>query len=363
MNSPSSSRTSRKAVSLSQVFYKNAVYFPNYRLYNGDTPGALNFSCISTVYYCFANVALDGGVFLSDEYADLQAPCDGVSGGLGSLMHLKQKHPHLQVILSIGGGASSQAFSTVAASAVLRDNFARSARGLVEASGLDGIDIVWQYPTDPQEGTGFLALLAAVRLYLPEEHYLLTAALPASCPILANIDLRRAAEYLDLLNLVAYDFYGPWSSRSGHHAQLYPSSKDDSTSVSSTVSYLLSQGFPAQKTLLGIPLFGRSFVAVPGPGHRSKGSAPGSNGDGTFDYSQLPRRGTKEQLDKRACAAFCVGGDGGFVSYDNPDTVKQKAAFCRQKGLGGMFYWTGPADAKDSKRSLVATGFRALHSS
>lgn len=55
-------------------------------------------------------------------------------------MHLKQKHPHLQVILSIGGGASSHAFSTVAASAVLRDNFARSARGLVEASGLDGID-------------------------------------------------------------------------------------------------------------------------------------------------------------------------------------------------------------------------------
>ncbi|ROW07860.1 hypothetical protein VMCG_03485 [Cytospora schulzeri] len=375
MNSPTSSRTSRKAVSLSQVFYKNAVYFPNYRLYNGDTPGALNFSCISTVYYSFANVALDGGVYvsempasgdsrhgltlviqLSDEYADLQAPCDGVSGGLGSLMHLKQKHPHLQVILSIGGSASSQAFSTVAASAVLRDNFARSARGLVEASGLDGID-------NPQEGAGFLALLAAVRLYLPEEHYLLTAALPASCPILANIDLRRAADYLDLLNLVAYDFYGPWSPRSGHHAQLYPSSKDDDTSVSSTVSYLLSQGFPAQKTLLGIPLFGRSFVAVPGPGHRSKGSAPGSNGDGTFDYSQLPRRGTKEQLDKRACAAFCVGGDGGFVSYDNPDTVKQKAAFCRQKGLGGMFYWTGPADAKDSKRSLIAAGFRALHSS
>lgn len=63
--SSSSSRTSRKAVSLSQVFYKNAVYFPNYKLYNGDTPGDLNFSCISTVYYSFANVALDGGVFVS----------------------------------------------------------------------------------------------------------------------------------------------------------------------------------------------------------------------------------------------------------------------------------------------------------
>lgn len=66
MTSFSSSRTSRKAVSLSQVFYKNAVYFPNYRLYQGDTPGDLNYSCISTVYYCFANVASDGGVFVSE---------------------------------------------------------------------------------------------------------------------------------------------------------------------------------------------------------------------------------------------------------------------------------------------------------
>ena len=55
-------------------------------------------------------------------------------------MHLKQTHPHLQVILSIGGGQSSETFPIVASDTILRDNFARSARGLVEASGLDGID-------------------------------------------------------------------------------------------------------------------------------------------------------------------------------------------------------------------------------
>lgn len=65
---------------------------------------------------------------------------DGVQGGLGSLMHLKQKHPHLRVILSIGGGNSSEVYPLVAASTLFRDNFARSALGLVEASGLDGID-------------------------------------------------------------------------------------------------------------------------------------------------------------------------------------------------------------------------------
>lgn len=269
---------------------------------------------------------------LSDEYTDVRAPCDGVLGGLGSLMYLKQKHPHLQVILSIGGGGSDQTFATVAASPILRDNLARSARGLVEASGLDGLDIVWQ---NPQQGSSFLALIAAIRLYLPEEQYLLTAALPCSRSLLADIDIRRAADYLDLLNLMAYDFYGAWTSTSGYHAQLYPSGKDDDVSGSSSISYLVAQGFPAKKILLGIPVFGRSFLGVAGPGHRFKGV--GGNG-GEFDYKELPRKGAKEQVDKRACAAYCVGGDGGFVSYDNPETVKQKAAFCRQKGLGASLY-------------------------
>lgn len=55
-------------------------------------------------------------------------------------MHLKQRHPHLQVVLSVGGSTASEVFPVVASSTLLRDNFARSALGLVEASGLDGID-------------------------------------------------------------------------------------------------------------------------------------------------------------------------------------------------------------------------------
>lgn len=35
---------------------------------------------------------------------------------------------------------ASEVFPTVAANTLLRDNFGRSARGLVEASGMDGID-------------------------------------------------------------------------------------------------------------------------------------------------------------------------------------------------------------------------------
>ena len=83
---------------------------------------------------------------MSDEWADAGADVDGVQGGLGSLMHLKQRHPHLRVLLSIGGGSSVETFPLVANSGEFRHNFASSAKGLVEASGLDGIDGEYHHP-------------------------------------------------------------------------------------------------------------------------------------------------------------------------------------------------------------------------
>lgn len=174
---------------------------------------------------------------------------------------------------------------------------------------------------DSTQGANFLALLAAVRLHLPEEQYILAAALPAARSVLGTIDLRQAGLYMDVLNLMAYDLSG---SRSGHHAQLYPSSskEDESSSAAGAVAYLLNRGFPARKILLGVPVYGR----------RSASSTGGA--EARVDYRHLPRKGAKEQVDKRSCAAYCVGNGSGFVSYDNPDTVKMKAGFVKQKGLG-----------------------------
>ncbi|KAL1907142.1 hypothetical protein Sste5344_007093 [Sporothrix stenoceras] len=357
----SSSRRHRP--SRSNIMFTNAVYFPNYALYNGDTPAQLNYSCISLVYYAYARVTEAGHIMLGDEWTDANVPCDGARGALGSLLHLKQQHPHLQVVLSVGGTAFSAIYASVAASPVLRDNFARSALGLIEASGLDGIDINWAYPTDPHQAADFVALLAQVRMHFGEDRYYLTASLPGGIGELSMFDLQQVADCVDLINLAAYDFYGPWSARCGHHAQLYAVGKDEPSGASS-VQYLMANGVPAKKILLGIPLYGRSFVGphATGPGHKFVNVTEDAS-DSTFEYRDLPRPATRENVDKRVVAAQCVGGDGGFVSYDNPDTVRIKAAFCKQKSLGGLFYWGAPFDSKDSKRSLIAAGFRTLHGS
>jgi chitinase len=215
----------------------------------------------------------------------------------------------------------------------------------------------WEYPDVGQQSLDYIQLLATLRSYLPAPRYLLTTALPAGQWLLGRINLFEAAQYLDSLNLMAYDFCGDWEPRiSGHQAQLYAPS--GGTYSQCAVTYVISQGFPTSKVLLGCPAYGWSFLQSAGINQPSR--TCGGNG-GTFDFKDLPRPGTEEHIDEGAVAAFCTGGDGGFVSYDNPETVRRKAQFAKESGLAGLFFWHGTADAQGS-RSLVYSSYTALHS-
>lgn len=189
--------------------------------------------------------------------------------------------------------------------------------------------VAWKYPNDAKQGHDFLALLADVRTSLTDDRFIVTAALPASPSVLQFIDMKAAAEYLDHVNLVAYNLFGIWSPTTGHHAQLYAMSREEA-SGSAGVGFLISRGFPAKKILLGIPTHGQSFLGAAGPGQSFRG---GGGEAGSFPYNQLPRPGSKEVVDKRYVAAQCLGGDGGFVTYDNAETARTKAEFVKQKGL------------------------------
>ncbi|KAI9813122.1 MAG: hypothetical protein M1827_004342 [Pycnora praestabilis] len=343
------------------VMYANAVYYPNWRVYRDQPPSSLKFEVISHVFYAFAWVKPNGTVYLSDEWADSQMEVDGTRGCLRSFAQLKRQHQHLKLILSIGGGGHSDNFAAIASNPVARDNLAQSARGLVDIYGLDGIDIDWEHPSDVQQGMNYIHLLAAIRAYLPSPRYLLTSALPAGEWALRYIDLNIASNYLNFMNLMTYDFSGPWVDSTGHHAQLKgpqrPHNAAAALSCQSAVDYVRSQGVNSKKILLGVPVYGRSFLGATNIGQ----SFTGQGGEeGTFEYKDLPRPGAIESVDERVGAAFCVGEDGGFVTYDNPQTVAMKAKYASQNKLGGLFYWTATADGKDS-RSLIETGFTKLH--
>jgi chitinase len=208
-----------------------------------------------------------------------------------------------------------------------------------------------------QEGADYISLLHAIRQALPVPRYLLTIALPAAEWTLKFINLAHASDYVDLINLMTYDFAGPWTDKSGYHAQLHAPSEPDGVCGHCGINYLLRYGVPLEKVLLGIPLYGRSFLGATSRGERYYGVG---GEEGTFKYRDLPRAETTEQVDEAAVAAYCVGADGGFVSYDNPQTVRTKALYVKSRGLGGLFYWEATGDA-DPVRSLVRTGYMTLH--
>lgn len=224
----------------------------------------------------------------------------------------------------------------------------------------------WEHPSSPAQGTDFVSLMQALRRHLPTPQHLLTTALPVGEYVLKHIDLRLLAPSLSFLNLMAYDFAGAWSDgHSGHHAQLTapatPHNGFAKKSGAAAVEYVIERGVPKGKVILGVPVYGRSFLGVRGPGERFSGCG---GAGGTWLYSELPRPGTVQRVDWGVGGAYCQreeegDGEGEWVSYESVETVRMKAAFVSRVGIGGLFYWTGVGDKK-GEESLVAAGWKGL---
>ncbi|KAI1456727.1 glycoside hydrolase family 18 protein [Annulohypoxylon moriforme] len=342
----------------------NTVYYPSWRVYKGFPPSSLQLDRIDQIYYAFVRLSPDGTLKYLDEYADLTKPVDGETGCLRALAKLKQQKPTLKTLISVGGGSGSAEFPAVAADPALRSTFANACKQFVDEYRLDGVDIDWEHPTAPSDGANYILLLRALRSVLPSPQYLLTTALPVGEYCLKNIDIPTLAQLLDSLNLMGYDFNGPWTDVCGHHAQLLRQPGDERAihpslrqSCHRGASFFLANGFPASKIVLGVPAYARSFTGARGVGQPFSGAAE-------LDYNELPPEWIQNAVvDENVAAASYVDnspGGKGFVSFDVPRTVRIKAEYVRQMGLGGLFYWTGVGDV-NGPNSLVAAGYDVLN--
>ncbi|KAI5302745.1 hypothetical protein KEM56_000397 [Ascosphaera pollenicola] len=340
--------------------YANAVYYPNWKVYNGKQPSAIDLRFVSHIFYAFALVKEDGTIYLSDPWADLEMPLeDGTQGCLRHFTKEKAVHDGLKLILSVGGANGSEYFASIAGDAGKTATFVQSAKDLAATHNLDGFDIDWEHPTNPREGDLYATLIERMREAFPAPRYTLTTALSAGTWVLRNIKLQRVIKSLDFINLMTYDFAGPWCPKSGHHAQLFtandPHDENAALSCQSALQYIHSMRVPMKKVLLGIPVYGRSF-----PGTTSIGQTPASGAEHKeFDYCDLPLPDTEEQEDDSVGAGWCVDESAGFISYDTPRIVQQKARFARTRDMGGLFYWHAAADG-EGPRNLVRAGYNAL---
>lgn len=368
-----------------------SAYYTSWSIYARHFEVAnLPFANLSHINYAFAGVNSSGNVYLTDLWADVQRPVvqrqgkGGLFGNLGALYEFKQEYPYLKVGLSIGGWGGSNGFSSAASTNETRATFAQSALDLILNLGLDYIDLDWEYPVaggpDGQlhtsnDGRNYVLLLQEIRALftkavkdgrwrgtLPPG---ISLALPCGQFVGRYDYLKEMGELIDFANMMCYDFSGPRSSVSDHHSNLF-SRHLGNYSADAGIKELLATGFPARKTILGIPIYGRGFEGCQNLTKPFAGPSVGTWGEpGVIDYKALNlRNGTcTPLLELVTNGTYCHDEKFNRVLvYDSVTAVKKKIEYVKKHGLAGVMFWEASADIyTDPRDGLISAAKSSIY--
>lgn len=298
---------------------------------------------------------------------------EGAQGVLGALVKLHKKFPNMPIGLSLGGWSMSEAFHFIAKDAELRERLADS---LVDIFTLfpmfTNLDLDWEYPNykgedhnqfGPEDPANYAELIKTIRRKLPKITIsIATIATPAGLKA-ANIPLLLDAG-VDKLNIMTYDFFGsPWAETLAHHSNLRHNPLDSElNSVDKAVRYLTNDlkvepnkinigyaGYTrnAQQAVIASnsPLQGNYT-----PKNSNQDNTLGSFEPATSEWPDILRNYVNNTMDgindfemhtdDISQAEYLYNSKQKvFMSLDTPWSVKKKAEYVKNKGLGGMFIW------------------------
>jgi chitinase len=401
---------------LGGYFEEWSVYYAGYNIANLQQNGVAD--KLTHLLYAFASVTTTPApaCSIADSYADYQKAVPQLpgatpavaplQGNFGALVQLKQLHPKLKVLISLGGAsaANTAAFVTAASTAAGRQALASSCIDLfvngniaagISAPGLfDGFNIDWEFPT-ATDTQNFTALLTEFRSQLKAlgkttgKKYVMSFDGPAGSQNYVNIDLRNAAKQVDFITIDGYNYAGSWDTQTNDASPLFDSKRDplfgQGLDIDSTVNAYLAAGVPPHKYTMGLPLYGAGWTGVPNINHGLyqsstgpspvllangkalctdlSGNTPGCDplltpGLATYStLSTLTANGYSNYFDRRRIAVSLYDPTGGtFYTYDDPTTAFRKMLYVDfkvQGGLGGAYVWALKDD--DANGTMVKT--------
>jgi chitinase len=257
----------------------------------------------------------------------------------------------VKVILSLGGWGWDKQFASIVSRPGVLDLYTRSVMGIAGEFDYDGIDLDWEYPDTPEEVAGFERLVRRFRQELDAlglkkgRSMQLTMAASSNAGTLRWLDKEFLLETMDWINVMTYDFAGPWTDYAGHHSPLYASSKQpkgNPRSTELTMKYLVEdRGLPANRLAVGIPLYGRGFgVAEPYASTKNASRTRIPQGD----YNNLHRLerepGWTRKWDDETKNPWLISPRGPMViGYDDAESVAIKTEWTMKQGFRGVFFW------------------------
>lgn len=401
-------------------FEEWSIYYAGYNIANLQQNHVAD--DLTHLFYAFANLTASStdpssdACAYADTWADYSSPyLPSVSGtpytgplygNFAAIQQLKQLHPNLTVVMSIGGAsaANTAAFSLAASTAAGRKALAAScinmfvkgniAPGITAPGLFDGFNIDWEFPTAADKDN-FTALLAEFRSQLnalsrtTHKQYSLSFDGPAGSQNYVNINLRAAAAQVDFITVDGYNYAGSWDTQTNHASPLFDDHQDpdygQDLDINDTVDAYLKAGVPPWKYTMGVPLYGAGWSGVPnlnnGLYQDSTGPSPVLLTSGTGDCTDLsgdtpgcdvlltPGLATYTTLDnltsngyaahfdpKRVAVSMYNPTTQTFYTYDNPTTAFLKMVYINHRvpgGLGGAYVWAVKDD--DANGTMVKT--------
>ncbi|KAG7154890.1 Chitotriosidase-1-like 5 [Homarus americanus] len=304
-----------------------------------------------------------------DEYLDLSENY-GI-GNFKKFTNLKQQKAGLKTLLAIGGWTDSRGsykYSDLVASQTRRRNFIDDVIPFLQKYDFDGLDLDWEYPSyedggRPQDKENFGIFVKELKTAFQSHNLMVTAAVGAS-EKLGNegYDIPVLGQYLDFIHLMTYDYHGSWETQADHHSPLYKPENDINNFYSDfAVSFWINKGAPADKLVLGVPLYGRSFTLstsktippAPASGPGTAGTI--TNSAGFLSYLEICSKvqsGWTVVTDATGTMGPYAYSGQQWVGYDDVDMVRKKALYVKMRELGGAMVWA--LDLEDFRGSCNA---------
>lgn len=340
---------------------------------------------LTHIVYAFMKPdAITGTCQPHDLWADIGAVDDyqsKVGGNFAKLLQLKQKHPHLKILLSIGGGTYNKKFVTLAKDSVILKKFAKSCVDMLdfydhtfkhfkdkivmtthfEYEGLfDGLDIDWEWdagsltPALSESFTMFiheLRRLLDIRKKTTDQNSLLSVALQVTPSIYKNLNLKAVSKDVDWFHVMAYDFFGPHNEKIGFNAPIC--GLWSVYSIDGAVKRIMEQGVSPAKMVLCVPLYG--YVYENTDGYDAKIDKKNKSKAVSYKIIQekyMNHPDFKKKWDDIAHVPSLYNEkQRTFVSYDEHESITKKVEFAKDKKMKGVVVWRLSGD--DNQNTII----------